>query len=152
MQVANEKLKDLEINPKDIIHFDEGIPGFEEYKDYVLLQEQEVPFVMTLQSVDSESPSFVVIDPYAFVQNYDPKLSKKDMEYFDTDNIDDLKILLITVIPKKLEDTVVNLKSPIIINAKTNKAKQLILENTEYPIRYRLFDGNVGGWFFVSNY
>lgn len=140
MKIANEKLKDLQINQKDIIHFKEGIPGFEKYKDYVLLQEQEIPFVMTLQSIDDEFPSFVVIDPYAFIDNYDPNLSEKDLKLFECDNRSDLKVLLITVIPKNLKDTVVNLKSPIIINAKTNNAKQFILENSDYPIRYRLFD------------
>lgn len=142
MKIENEKLKGLQINQKDIIHFKEGIPGFEKHKDYVLLQEQEVPFVMTLQSIDDEVPSFVVIDPYAFIQNYDVKLSDKDLKFFNCNDINDLKVLLITVIPKDLKDTVVNLKSPIIINAKTNNAKQFILENTDYPIRYRLFDGN----------
>ncbi len=140
MKITNEKLKDLQINKKDVIHFKEGIPGFEKNKDYVLLQEQEVPFVMTLQSIDDEFPSFVVIDPYAFIQNYDPHLTKKDLEFFESANREDLKVLLITVIPKDLKDTVVNLKSPIIINAKTNNAKQFILENSDYPIRYRLFD------------
>lgn len=140
MKISNEKLNDLQINQKDVIHFKEGIPGFEKFKDYVLLQEQEIPFVMTLQSIDDEFPSFVVIDPYAFIQNYDPKLSKKDLEFFGCDSQEDLRVLLITVIPKDLKDTVVNLKSPIIINAKTNDAKQFILENTDYPIRYRLFD------------
>ncbi|NCC86413.1 MAG: flagellar assembly protein FliW [Clostridia bacterium] len=140
MKISNEKLKDLQINQKDVIHFKEGVPGFEKFKDYVLLQEQEIPFVMTLQSIDAEFPSFVVIDPYAFIQNYNPKLSKKDLKYFECEKEEDLRVLLITVVPKKLEEAVVNLKSPIIINAKTNKAKQFILENTDYPIRYRLFD------------
>ncbi|MEG0979295.1 MAG: flagellar assembly protein FliW [Oscillospiraceae bacterium] len=139
MKITNDNLKDLQINQKDIIHFKEGLPGFEKFKDYVLLQEQEVPFVMTLQSIDEEFPSFVVIDPYAFIENYDAKLSQKDMDFFDCKNRDDLKVLLITVIPKDLKDTVVNLKSPIIINAKTNSAKQFILENSDYPIRYKLF-------------
>ncbi|MEG2015652.1 MAG: flagellar assembly protein FliW, partial [Oscillospiraceae bacterium] len=138
MKITNDNLKDLQINQKDIIHFKEGLPGFEKFKDYVLLQEQEVPFVMTLQSIDEEFPSFVVIDPYAFIENYDAKLSQKDMDFFDCKNRDDLKVLLITVIPKDLKDTVVNLKSPIIINAKTNSAKQFILENSDYPIRYKL--------------
>lgn len=145
MVIENKKIKDLKIDKKDVIHFNEGIPGFEDYRDYVLLQEQDVPFVMTLQSIDDEAPSFVVIDPFAFVQNYNPKLSKKELKYFGTDNEEDLKFLLVTVIPKEMKDTVVNLKSPIIINAKTNNAKQIILENTEYPIRYRLFDGKIGG-------
>lgn len=133
-----EKLKDLEFTEKDIIHFKEGIPGFEEFKDYVLIQEDDVPFIMTLQSTKAEIPSFVVIDPFAFMDNYSPVLSKSDIEFFGPDA--DLKYLLMTIIPKNLEDTVVNLKSPVVIDAKTNKAKQVISENRDYPIRYKLFN------------
>lgn len=133
-----DKLKDLEFTDKDIIHFKEGIPAFEEFKDYVLIQEDDVPFLMTLQSVKAEIPSFVVIDPFAFMDNYSPILSESDLDFFGSNA--DLKFLLMTIIPKTLEDTVVNLKSPIVIDAKTNRAKQVISENKDYPIRYKLFN------------
>lgn len=139
MKFANEKLNDMEIDEKDIIHFKEGIPGFEEFKDYVLLQEQEVPFIMTLQSVDAQFPSFVVVDPFAFVKDYNPNLSQSDLKYFNSENEDDLRFLLITVVPKDIKDTVVNLKSPLVISSKTNEAKQVILDNQDYPVRYSLF-------------
>lgn len=139
MKFANEKLNDMEIDEKDIIHFKEGIPGFEEFKDYVLLQEQEVPFIMTLQSVDAQFPSFVVVDPFAFVKDYNPNLSQSDLKYFNSENEDDLRFLLVTVIPKDIKDTVVNLKSPVVISSKTNEAKQVILDNQDYPVRYSLF-------------
>ena len=133
-----EKLKDLDFAQKDIIHFKDGVPGFEKFKDYVLLQEDDVPFIMTMQSIDAEIPSFVVIDPFAFMDNYSPELSDMDREFFGEDA--DLKYLLMTIIPKDMNDTVVNLKAPVVIDAKTNKAKQIISENKEYPIRYKLFN------------
>ena len=133
-----ENLKDLEFAAKDIIHFKDGVPGFEKFKDYILLQEDDVPFIMTMQSVDADIPSFVVIDPFAFMDNYAPELSDVDKEFFGADA--DLKFLLMTIIPKDMNETVVNLKAPIVIDAKTNKAKQIIAENRDYPIRYKLFN------------
>lgn len=133
-----EKLKELEITQKDIIHFKEGVPGFEKFKDYVLLQEDDVEFMMTLQSVDADLPSFIVIDPYAFIQNYVPELSSADKAFFGEGA--DLKYLLMTIIPKDMNDSVVNLKAPVVIDSRTNTAKQVILENKDYPVRYRLFN------------
>ncbi len=133
-----ENLKDLEYAAKDVIHFKDGVPGFEKFKDYILLQEDDVPFIMTMQSVDADIPSFVVIDPFAFMDNYSPELSDTDKEFFGADA--DLKFLLMTIIPKDMNETVVNLKAPIVIDAKTNKAKQIIAENRDYPIRYKLFN------------
>lgn len=139
MDILNQQIKDLEVSENDILHFEDGIPGFEDFKNYVLLQDEDMSFLMYLQSVDDEFPSFVVVDPYSVLQNYGPVLAQSDMEYFDCPE-EDLKFLLVTVLPKDLGDTVVNLKSPIVIDFKNNIAKQVILENKEYPIRYRLFD------------
>lgn len=133
-----ENLKDLEYAAKDIIHFKDGIPGFEKFKDYILLQEDDVPFIMTMQSVDADIPSFVVIDPFAFMDNYSPEISAADKEFFGAGA--DLKFLLMTIIPKDMNETVVNLKAPVVIDANTNKAKQIIAENRDYPIRYKLFN------------
>jgi len=133
-----EKLETMGVTEKDIIHFKDGIPGFEEYKDYVLLQEDDVEFIMTMQYIEEDMPSFIVIDPSAFIQNYTPELSEFDKDFFDGET--DLKYLLMTIIPKDMNDTVVNLKAPIVINPKTNKAKQVILENKDYPVRCRLFN------------
>jgi flagellar assembly factor FliW len=38
-----------------------------------------------------------------------------------------------------MQNTVINLKSPIAIHPENNSAKQVILENNDYPIRYHLF-------------
>ena len=40
---------------------------------------------------------------------------------------------------RQIKDSVVNMKSPIVINPENNLAKQVILENTDYPIRHNLF-------------
>jgi flagellar assembly factor FliW len=43
------------------------------------------------------------------------------------------------VLKEKIEESVANLKSPIVINVRTRQAKQIILENNNYPIRCKLF-------------
>ena len=45
---------------------------------------------------------------------------------------------LIMVVKDDFRERTVNLKSPVIINLKNNKAMQIILED-DYPIRYQLF-------------
>ena len=135
-----EHLKDFDYSQADVIHFEFGIPGFEEYKDYVIMYDEEYPFIMTLQSVDSEHPSLVVIDPYTVFKDYSPILSEQDKEYFA--NSEDLKYLLVTVVTENISDSVTNLKSPIVIDTKTNKAKQVFLENEYYSFRHKLFSSD----------
>lgn len=134
-----EHLPDLEIQKNDIIHFQDGMLGFEEYKDFVVLEDDENPFIMILQSTDDLHPSFVVVDPFEVLDKYEPILSKQDLDYFGQQA--EIKYLLVTVITDDVAESVVNLKSPIAIDVKTNRAKQVFLEN-DYSIRQRLFASN----------
>ena len=138
----NQRLENLTIDKDSILYFDEGILGFENVKQYVLLQEEDVPFLMTLQAVESEHPSFVVVDPFAVVEEYAPRLSQSDMHFFNGAASEDLRFLVMVVMPSQVQDAVVNLKSPLVIDVRNNHCRQVILEDNAYPIRHRLFGDN----------
>jgi flagellar assembly factor FliW len=53
---------------------------------------------------------------------------------------DQLRLLLIAIVPQNIKDITVNLKSPVVVNMGKRLAVQAILENSAYPVRYRLFD------------
>ena len=57
---------------------------------------------------------------------------------------DDLDCWVIAVIGDTFRESTVNLKSPIIINHKTNLGMQVILDQ-DYPIRQPIFDSKGGG-------
>lgn len=133
----------LEIQEKDIIHFETGIYGFENAKDYVLLNHDEQGIIMTLQTVDGQVPQFVVLDPFAVIADYQPVLSESDKQKLYFQNSDELKYLVIAIVKENYLDTVVNLKSPLVINSRTKQASQVILEN-DYSMKYRVFDENGG--------
>lgn len=127
------------IDPSDIIHFPQGIPGFEDIKDYVLFADEDVPFIMTLQSTTTEHPSFIVVDPYCVLTDYKPILSEADKKFFQVSHTEELKFLLVAILTDNIQESVINLKSPIAIHPEKNRAKQIILENSDYPIRFHLF-------------
>lgn len=127
------------ITKADTIYFPEGIPGFEEIKDYVLFADEDVPFIMTLQSTTTKHPSFIVVDPYCVLTDYKPILAEADKKFFKVINTEQLKFLLIAILTDNIQNSVINLKSPIVIDPEKNSAKQVILENSDYPIRYHLF-------------
>jgi flagellar assembly factor FliW len=129
----------LSTGSRNIIHFEEGILGFEEVKDYLLFHEDDSDIIWNLQSADSDIPSFIVIDPYAVLSDYQPVFTQADLDYFGETDMSNLVLLAVAVIRPNLVDSVVNLKSPIVIDVNTRQAKQIILENSDYPIRYKLF-------------
>lgn len=130
---------------KIVIHFKNGIYGFEDIKDFVLLQEDDKKVIWSLQAADRSYPSLIVLDPCLVMQNYDPKLSAEDLKALGNPERDDLCFLAVAVIRKNLSETVVNLKSPIVINVKSQRGIQVILDDSDYPVRYKLFQKHQRG-------
>lgn len=139
MDTAAEKITGLEKDAKTVIRFEEGLYGFEAVKDYVLLQEDETGTIWSLQAAEGPVPSFIVLNPFTVVGDYRPSISREDYEALGSPEESDLCFLVIAVIAEEPEKTVVNLKSPVVINVKTRAAKQIIMEESDYPVRYRLF-------------
>lgn len=139
MIIKTRDFGNIKAEDDDLINFTNGIYGFEEYKNYILLQDDPEDTIMYLQSVENDSLSFITVDPYAVLQGYRPVVTKEDLEELKVKKESDLRFLVISIITEKIQDSVVNLKSPIAINPQLKIAKQVIVQN-QYPLRYKLFD------------
>ena len=53
---------------------------------------------------------------------------------------DDTLVLVTVTVPKELEKMSVNLQAPIIINADSKKATQIIVNAEKYPVKYYIYD------------
>mgnify|MGYP000939922669 CR=1 FL=1 len=122
-----------------LIHFPNGIYGFENIKDFILLQEDEKKVIWSLQAAETAYPSLIVLDPFLILPNYRPALTEEQNKFFGNPKPDDLCYLAVAVIRKNLEDSAVNLKSPIVIHVKSRLGMQIILEDSNYPVQYRPF-------------
>lgn len=140
MRKIKTEFGEMEITPDDIIHFERGLYGFEQVKEYVLINHDENGLIMTMQAADGQMPQFVVLDPYAVIANYSPKLSESDLTFFGNKEISELKFLVIAVVCENYLETMINLKSPIVIDPISKKALQVFLENPNYSIKYKVFN------------
>lgn len=129
---------ELKTQQQNIIHFSEGILGFEDIHEYLLYHEDENNIIWSLQAANSDIPSFIVIDPFTVCPGYNPALTESELRSFGNPDPTDLCFLVIAVIRPEPSESVVNLKAPIVIDINTREAKQIILENSEYPLRYPL--------------
>jgi flagellar assembly factor FliW len=126
MNIKTRDFGNIAVNEEDEITLTCGMYGFDEYKKYVILKDSPEDDVMYLQSLDNTDLSFVLIDPYAVAEGFNPSVNEEDLKDLETDSESELKFLVIAIIKENIKDSVVNLKSPIAINPKTRKAKQVI--------------------------
>ena len=138
MKIKTKPYGEIEVHAKQKIHFPEGLFGFEEIKDYFLLDSKESPFYW-LQAAEHPELAFVLIDPRIFKSDY--ALSRGDDDYraIDAQKSDVIDFAIVTV-PDDPEKISANLMGPIIINCKSRKAKQAISENDEYSVKHYIME------------
>lgn len=141
MKVKTRYFGEVEIEDEKIIHFEHGLFGFEDYKDYTILYDVEAgeePFFSWLQCVTEQSLAFPVVNPQRIDPQYDPVLEDALLEPLGEIGEEDLAVLLLATVPKDVKKTSVNMKAPLIINAGTRTGVQIVAENEEYEIKHYL--------------
>lgn len=118
-----------------------GILGFEHLRKYMLnVPDDDSPF-WWLQSIEDKSVAFFVLNPFITKVDYEPVISDNDTDILEIDDEKDVMLLAIININRETLSVYVNLKAPIVINTKKMTAKQVILEDSSYPVRYNLMNG-----------
>jgi flagellar assembly factor FliW len=115
------------IEEEYIFNFPDGILGFENLKDYVLISEEEsVPFKW-LVSIDEPQIGFPLLSPWLIDINYSPgKVYEKD----------NLVLFNIVTLEDENKQMTINMKAPIILNSETQSGEQIILSTEKYSTNY----------------
>lgn len=139
MKIESTRFGTLDVCEEQIIHFPHGIPGFLDEKAFVLFpHDEDSPFCF-LQSITEANLSFLLVDPFAFISDYEFVLEEEVLESLELSETRPPQIFLIATIRGKLEEMTVNLLAPIVVNLNQRIAKQVILDNPKYSIRHKLF-------------
>ncbi len=136
MNIKTKNFGLVSYNEEDVLHFDDGIPGFEGLKSFILLSVDEYTPFKWLQSLDDTNIAFVIIDPKAIVKDYKVELDEETVKLLDIKDLNHILVFAIVVIPDEIEKMTANLKAPIIINAENNKGMQILLDNDDYMIKH----------------
>ncbi|SKC55893.1 flagellar assembly protein FliW [Maledivibacter halophilus] len=141
MKLNTRHFGEIQIDESKIIHFNEGLLGFEKIKKYAVINnpDPEVPFCW-LQSVDKPDLAFVIANPFLFINNYEFDIPDKIVKELELKDHKELIIYSIAVVPESIEEMTLNLRGPIIINWENKRAKQIVLESNKYPLKYKIFD------------
>ncbi|MCL2060004.1 MAG: flagellar assembly protein FliW [Oscillospiraceae bacterium] len=131
----------VDIDATSIIRFDEGIIGFEDYRDYVLLDGSDEPSPFRcLQSVQDSSLAFMLMDPFIVRPDYEVEIDDEAATRLHIGSNEDIAIFVIVVVPENIKMMSINLKAPIIVNARVHMGAQYIVDKGDYSVRHYLAD------------
>ena len=141
MKIETRYFGEVDIADEKIIHFKEGIPGFDEYKDYTIIydveDEADSPFSW-LQCVTEQNLAFPIVNPFRVKEDFDPIVEDELLQELGAFESEDLAVFLLATVPSDVTKTTVNMKAPLIINTKNRQGVQIIVENEDYEIRHPL--------------
>jgi flagellar assembly factor FliW len=137
LKLKTKNFGEIEIDESKIIHFEDGIPGFEHLKNFLIIKDEEL-IIDYLQAIE-EDVTFPIINPFSVNKEYEFKIPDNAIKKLKIENTQDLSVYTIVTIPENIKEMRTNLQAPIIINNKNKKGKQLILDE-RYPLRYMIFE------------
>ncbi|UQW98006.1 flagellar assembly protein FliW [Rummeliibacillus sp. G93] len=145
MNILTAYLGEVEIESSQILHFEHGIPGFEDEKGFVLLPIEDNTAFHVLQSIKTAELAFIVTNPFDITTNYSFEIDEIITHSLQINDPRDVAVLSIVSLKESIEQSTINLKAPIVWNTTNNKAKQVILNNEDYAIRHLISTESVEG-------
>lgn len=141
MKIMTTRFGEVEVKDDKVLHFPEGVIGFHSLRRFVLLG-KESQLVMWLQSVDNPKIAFIVVNPFLFEPEYNPKITEEDLQFLQVEDSNDLHILAIIVVPEDPHKMTANLLGPIVVNTKKKVGKQVILLEGNYSVKHPIVKGS----------
>ncbi len=108
--------------------------GFPEQRRFALARLDGEGVICDLRCLDEEL-SFVVVPPAMFFDDYAPEVDDELVEELGAQSEEDLLVLSVVTLGADPRDATVNLMAPVIINHRTRRAAQIVLDDVTLPLR-----------------
>jgi len=130
---------EAKFDPNTMIHFPNGLPGFESCKKFKIVHSEKSPLIVWLQSIDDPTVEFSLADPELLKVTYDLTLTDEENNTLQLEAGDGLKtaVLLSQQEKNNLSEQgsiLANFKSPIVINLSKRIAIQKSFNSAELLI------------------
>jgi len=121
-----------------IIHFEEGLIGFSECKNFVLMENAELAPFRLLQSAEKPEVGFLVLDPTVIIKDYCAAVPKREWESAGVSDDDARLAFVICIVGPTPEESTGNFQAPLIINYQLMTGRQVILTDSGFSVRQPL--------------
>lgn len=135
IRIATKAMGELEIDERQIIHFNGGLIGFDKFSRFALLDAPQKPYFY-LQSVDVAELNFILLDPFLFRPDYEVDVPDELTDSLGMADAEDALILAIVTVPPGGGSITANLMGPLIICRSTRRGAQAVLNDPRWQIKH----------------
>lgn len=138
MKVNTKFFGELEADEKDIISFEDNIPGFPDLKEYLMVYDNKNEHFNYLQAIDDINVCFIITSPFFIIPDYSMDISADSVNKLEIEEDKDVMLYSIVTIPEDIKQMTANMKAPLVVNVKNRKALQEVLDDERYSIKHRI--------------
>ncbi len=114
----------------------EPLPGFPQYREYVLVPADGGGLLFWLQSVAPDGPRFLTVSAASFFPDYAPVPPGAALDELGLDDVAEANLYCLVTVPDgDVAAATANLRAPLVVNPVTHSARQLVLTDGAHPIR-----------------
>lgn len=126
-KIRTVQFGEIEIEPQHIFYFENGILGFEDLKEFVLISDEETLPFKWLISLEKPEIGFPIISPWYLDLQYDPG---------DEFDLEKLVLMVIVILEDENKQMSANLKAPVVFDVENQKGWQTILPTDKYSTNF----------------
>lgn len=126
--VKTEQFGDIIVEPHHIFNFSEGVLGFDNLHEYVLITDESTAPIRWLISLDEPAIGFPVITPLFIEPSYSAGRDYTDIKRYTT----------FVIITLSKNGMTANMKAPVVLDVEAQTGKQVILSSDKYSPNFPL--------------
>ncbi len=134
MEKIVTRFGEVEYDPENLLFFPAGMIGFPNLQKFIVMPNKKKGPLFWIQSVDDPAFAFVLTDPTNFFLEYSVAPDPSERQFLQIEEDDPCYVLCVVTVPAD-QNITLNLAGPILFAPKTNRAIQVILENSEYSAK-----------------
>jgi len=153
MVIHSTRLGEVTAQPEDLIFFEEGFLGLPAWQSGVLVPVPEAPPLYWLQFTHDPEAALLLLEVQDFAPDFDLALAREAANLGEKARV----LSIVTVPAGNFSRSTANLLAPVVLSwpgdmgpgqkpgqerpAAARRGKQVVLHDTDYPLRYPLFGG-----------
>lgn len=143
MRIVTRNFGEIEIGEEKVITFENGIIGFPQLTRFTLIydaEQGESAGIRWMQSLEEPAFALPVMDPLVIMSAYNPAVEEETLKNLGELTPENQLVLVTVSVPSDLTKMTANLQGPIIINADTRKAAQIIVDGKDYKVKFPVYE------------
>ena len=133
MEVLTTRFGPIQVQPQNRVEFPKGLVGVPHLKRFVLLNDPQTPRLVWLQSTRDPAWAFALVDPRSVAPTYQVRSAPEQLQAIQVANSRDVDVFV--ALNRTAQNFLANLQAPILINRRLALGLQLVLSDTQYPLR-----------------